>query len=274
MIVLAVGANWNSDGEGGDRSTLNLSTNQTALADAIFALSKPVILVLQGGRPFAIPEYYRQSSAVISTFFPGQQGGLAISNILFGLANPSGKLPMTIPRDVGTLPVYYHYKATARANTYTDAHWKPSYPFGYGLSYTTFSTSSFAGSPAAFGLNSTIIFSAVIHNTGEMAGSHVPQIYLLNRVSSTTQPVKQLVAFTKVYLKPGESRMVEMELEADRYLPVLNRDMEWVLEGGEYIFVLADSSEFDNDVVDEGNKVRLRCLGDQYQKAMGRKEEL
>jgi beta-glucosidase-like glycosyl hydrolase len=107
VIVLAVGANWNSDGEGGDRATLDLSTNQTELADAIFELGKPVILVLQGGRPFAIPEYYSQSAAVLNTFFPGQSGGQAISDVIFGVTNPGGRVPITVPYSVGTLPVFY-----------------------------------------------------------------------------------------------------------------------------------------------------------------------
>lgn len=109
IIILAIGANWNSDGEGGDRASLDLSAPQTALADAIFGLGKPVVTVLQGGRPFAIPEYYARSAAVLDTFFPGQSGGQAISDVLFGLFNPGGRLPITIPSDVGTLPVFYKY---------------------------------------------------------------------------------------------------------------------------------------------------------------------
>ena len=147
-IILAVGANWNSDGEGGDRSTLGLSTNQTELADAIFSLGKPVILVLQGGRPFAIPEYYSRAAAVINAFFPGPSGGQAITDVLFGKVNPGGRVPISVPYSVGTLPSFYsfvlpfgmfipfrhtrgadiysRYKNTAHPPLYVDANWWPT----------------------------------------------------------------------------------------------------------------------------------------------------
>ena len=251
IIVLAVGANWNSDGEGGDRSTLSLSANQTALAHSIFALDKSVILVLQGGRPFAIPEFYSQASAVVNAFFPGQSGGKAISDVLFGIFNPAGRVPISVPRDVGTLPVFYGYKDTARVNRYVDEDWMPSYSFGYGLSYTTFSESSFqakshSGS-STFRDGDTITFSLYITNTGEREGDYVAQIYLLGRISSTTQPLKQLMAFQRVYLNAGETRRVEMQLDVDRYLPILNREMEWELERGEYTFALLEDSRWDAD---------------------------
>jgi len=146
IIILAVGANWNSDGEGGDRSTLDLSTPQNALADAMFSLGKPVILVLQGGRPFAIPEHYSRAAAVINTFFPGLAGGQAITDVLFGEFNPGGRIPITVPRSVGTLPNFYsyaqlgilnfvgadfcsRYKNTAHFRYYLDAEWEPSVSF-------------------------------------------------------------------------------------------------------------------------------------------------
>lgn len=251
IIVLAVGANWDSDGEGGDRSTLSLSANQTLLADAVFALKKPVVMVLQGGRPFAIPEYYAKAAAVLNAYFPGQAGGQAISDVLFGLVNPGGRIPVSVPRDVGTLPVFYHYKQTARANTYTDTAWAPCYSFGYGLSYTSFETLYFSAASTSasstFKAGDAITFTVEIENTGKVAGSYVPQVYLLGRVSSTTQPMKQLMAFTRVYLDPGEKRTAKMELEVDRYLPILDRGFEWVLETGEYTFALLEDSRWDAD---------------------------
>jgi hypothetical protein len=261
VIVLTVGANWDSDGEGGDRSTLTLSANQTALATAIFALDKPVVLVLQGGRPFAIPDFYAKAAAVLNAYFPGQSGGQAISDVLFGVVNPGGRVPVSVPRDVGTLPVYYHYKTTARANIYTDADWTPCYSFGYGLSYTTFATSSFTAhssdSGTTFKAGDTITFTVEITNTGEVAGSHVPQVYLLGRLSSTTQPLKQLMGFTRVYLEPGESSTATMSLEVDRYLPVLDRSFEWVLETGEYVFALLEDSSWNADT---GVNATLTCV--------------
>ncbi|KAE8443991.1 hypothetical protein EG329_001120 [Mollisiaceae sp. DMI_Dod_QoI] len=261
VIILAVGANWDSDGEGGDRSTLSLSANQTQLTDAIFALNKPVILVLQGGRPFAIPEYYSKAAAVINAFFPGQSGGQAVSDVLFGVVNPGGRVPLTVPRSVGTLPVFYHYKQTARANVYTDADWTPCYSFGYGLSYTTFSSSNFkvwsSSEYETFTDGDTISFEVEIKNEGEREGSYVPQVYLLQRVSSTTQSVKQLMAFTRVYLDANETRVVRMELEVNRYLPILNRMWEWELERGEYTFTLAEDSSVTADL---SVNVTLTCV--------------
>lgn len=255
VIVLAVGANWDSDGEGGDRSNLFLSANQTVLAEAIFTLAsqssppKPVILVLQGGRPFAIPSYYSRASAVLNAFFPGQSGGQAISDVLFGVFNPGGRVPITVPRDVGTLPVFYGYKDTARFREYVDHEWMPTYSFGYGLSYTTFSASFFSAKSSSgasiFKSGDTITFSLNVENTGDREGSYVTQVYLLGRISSTTQPLKQLMAFQRVYLDPGEIRKVEMELEVDRYLPIMNREMEWELEKGEYTFALLEDSRWD-----------------------------
>lgn len=261
IIVLAVGANWDSDGEGGDRATLSLSANQTQLAEAIFSLSArksiPVILILQGGRPFAIPEFYSRASAVLNAFFPGQSGGQAISDVLFGVFNPGGRIPISVPRDVGTLPVFYWYKDTARYRVYVDEEWMPSYSFGYGLSYTTFTTSSFNAGPLTFKSGDTITFSVDITNSGDMRGSYVTQVYLLGRVSSTTQPLKQLMAFQRVYLDAGQTRSVSMELDVDRYLPVLNREMEWELETGEYTFALLEDSRADADT---SVNVTLTCI--------------
>ncbi|KAF7331116.1 Glycoside hydrolase family 3 protein [Mycena venus] len=251
LVVLAVGANWNSDAESGDRATLNLSANQTVLADAIFALGKPVVIVLQGGRPFAIPKYYSQAAAVLDAFFPGQSGGQAISDVLFGLFNPGGRVPLSVPYDVGTLPVYYNYKFTAHAKNYTDIFSFPSYSFGYGKSYSTFAISGFNATSThgvhTFSAGDTINFRATIKNEGPLAGSYVPQVYLLVRVSTVTRPLQQLVAFDRVYLEVGESTTVVMPLEVNRYLPIVNRRYEWELEKGDYTFALMERSGVDAD---------------------------
>ncbi|KAJ5382055.1 beta-glucosidase [Penicillium cataractarum] len=258
VVILAVGANWNSDGESGDRATLGLSPSQTTLADAIFTLGKPVILILQGGRPFAIPEYYEQAAAVLNTFFPGQSGGKAISNVLFGLANPGGRVPISVPNSVGTLPAFY--------KDYTDIPYKAIYPFGYGLSYTQFSLTDFDASTIVhngssvreFGAGSTVIFSVAISNTGQTAGSYVPQIYLLGRVSSIVRPVKQLVAFSRVYLEAGESRIVTLELEVSRYLSILDRDYKWTVETGDYTFALLDNG---GSSANTSMNLTMTCVG-------------
>ncbi|CRG83500.1 beta-glucosidase [Talaromyces islandicus] len=244
VIILAVGANWNSDGESADRATLSLSSDQTALADAIYALGKPVILVLEGGRPFAIPDYYSKSAA----FFGGQAAGQAISDTIFGVVNPGGRVPLSVPYDVGTIPVYYNYKPSFPRN-YTDIQSTAIYPFGYGLSYTTFQVSNFTAhvsdnnsSSKTFSNSSTIQFTCQIQNNGTRSGSYVAQVYLLSRGSSSiTRPVRQLVTFSRVYLNPTESMQVEMYVEVSRYLTVLDRGYEWTVEAGEYTFALMEN---------------------------------
>ncbi|KAF2643591.1 glycoside hydrolase family 3 protein [Massarina eburnea CBS 473.64] len=267
VIILAVGAAWNSDGESGDRGTLGLSANQTELADAMFALNKPVVLVLHGARPFAIPEYYSKASAVLAVNFLGQQGGQGTADVLFGKVNPGGRLAVSVPVNEGQLPVYYNYKQTARKKWYVDIISLPQYPFGYGLSYTTFNISNYRGSTLHsqstqnFTASDTIVFSADITNTGTRSGSYVAQVYLLQRVSQITQPLKQLVAFQRVYVEPGETVTAHMELEVERYLRMLDRGYEWVVEKGEYIFAMLDHGGWDalwN--ADVGGNVTMRCV--------------
>ncbi|CAJ2506689.1 Uu.00g078750.m01.CDS01 [Anthostomella pinea] len=250
VVVLAVGAAWNSDGESGDRGTLGLAPSQDILAQEIYKLGKPVVLVLQGGRPFGF-DYYNQSAAVLSTFFPGQSGGQAIADALFGNVNPGGRMPVTTPRHVGQVPVYYNYKAFAHIKDYLDVDSSPAYWFGYGLSYTTFDVSRFEasagnGSSPTFTTGDTITFSMLVRNNGTVAGSYVAQVYTLSRVSSIVQPVRQLAAFKRVDVDAGQEVAVSMELDADRYLTILNRKNVWELEKGAYTFALLEHGG-DND---------------------------
>lgn len=265
VVVLAVGGAWNSDGESGDRGTLGLSANQTELADAVFSLNKPVVLVLQGGRPFAIPEYYSKAAAVLDAFFPGQAGGQAIADILFGTVNPGARIPVSVPKHVGQLPTYYNYKQTARKKWYVDIESLPQYSFGYGLSYTTFNVSNYRGSTLRGTQNFTatdkIVFEADVTNSGERAGSYVAQVYLLQRVSQITQPLKQLVAFQRVYVEPGETATARMEVDVERYLRILNRKDEWQIEKGVYTFAMLDHGGWDalwN--ANAGGNVTMECI--------------
>ena len=213
---------------------------------------------MQGGRPFAIPEFYDKSAAVLNTYFPGQSGGQAISDALFGVVDPGGRVPISVPRHVGTLPVFYNFKKTARHRHYVDGNWAPLYSFGYGLSYTSFELTGFdAKSGSTFGVGDTVVFEVDVRNNGTVTGSYVVQVYLLGRVSSVTRPVKQLVAFKRVYLDVGERIRVSLELEVDRYLPILNRELEWELEKGDYTFALLENSAFDADT---GVNVTMNCV--------------
>lgn len=270
VIILAVGAAWNSDGESGDRATLGLAPSQDALAKAIYALGKPVVLVLQGGRPFAIPDYYNQSAAVLSAWFPGQSGGQAIADVLFGSASPGGRLPVSVPKHVGQVPINYNYKSLGRKIKYLDLDSQPAYPFGYGLSYTAFQVSGFEASSAPAGAKDNnpstqstftsgdiINFSVSVKNNGTVDGSYVAQAYVLGRTSSIVQPVKQLVAFQRVYLGAGEETTVSMDLDVDRYLTIINRWDEWELEKGEYTFALL---EHGGDAADTGLNITMRSV--------------
>ncbi|KAK2610215.1 hypothetical protein N8I77_003665 [Diaporthe amygdali] len=271
VIVLAVGAAWNSDGESGDRATLGLAPSQDALAKAIYALGRPVVLVLQGGRPFAIPDYYNQSAAVMTAGFPGQSGGQAIADVLFGRVNPGGRLPVSVPKHVGQVPINYNYKSLGRKIKYLDIDSQPAYPFGYGLSYTTFQISGFEASSApatakdddaspiqsTFTSGDIITFSVNVKNNGTVDGSYVPQVYLLGRTSSIVQPVKQLVAFQRVYLGVGEETTVKLDLEVDRYLTIINRWDEWELEKGEYTFA---ALEHGGDAANTGLNVTMTSV--------------
>ncbi|RYC63267.1 hypothetical protein CHU98_g2935 [Xylaria longipes] len=248
LVILVMGAAWNSDGESGDRGTLGLSPSQDALAREIYKLGKPVVLILEGGRPFAIDNYYQQSAAVLNAFFPGQAGGQAIADIIFGKVNPGGRMPVSVPRHVGQLPVYYNYKETAHRVKYLDIDSTPVYSLGYGISYTTFKVLSFgvrsgrlpAKHDSKFKSGDTIRFVAHVKNTGSVEGSYVAQVYSLSRVSSIVQPMRQLVTFKREYIKPAEEAMIEMEVEVDRYLTILNRQYEWELEKGAYTFALLE----------------------------------
>ena len=242
VVVLAVGAAWNSDGESGDRGTLGLPPSQEVLAREIYKLGKPVVLVLQGGRPFAI-DYYNQSAAVLNAFFPGQSGGQAIADALFGTINPGGRMPVTVPRHVGQLPVYYNYKEFAHKKDFLDIDSSPAFWFGYGKSYTDFEVSDLDASvngthSKTFSSGDTVTFSVRVKNNGTMTGSYVAQIYALGRVSSIVQPVKQLVAFQRVDLGVGEEVTVSMDLDVERYLTIINRRNEWELEKGPYPFAI------------------------------------
>ncbi|KAI1368392.1 glycoside hydrolase family 3 protein [Xylaria arbuscula] len=257
LVILAVGAAWNSDGESGDRGTLSLSPSQDVLAQEVYKLDKPVVLVLEGGRPFAIDEYYNKSAAVLSAFFPGQAGGQAIADVLFGTINPGGRMPVSVPRHVGQLPIYYNYKETARRVKYLDIDSTPAYPFGYGLSYTEFEILHFEAfaHESVFKAGDTVTFTAHVKNTGLIGGSYVAQVYSLSRVSSVVQPTRQLVAFKREYIGPGQEAKIEMELDVDRYLTILNRQYQWELERGTYTFALLEHG----GASDSSVNVTLHC---------------
>lgn len=222
-------------GEGFDRASLDLMGHQQELLEAVCATGKPVVLVMIQGRPLNITWADEHVPAILNAWYPGAKGGLAIANILFGETCPSGHLPVTYPRSVGQLPVYYNTISERR--DYTDASAKPLYPFGYGLSYTTFEY----GKPVVSQTKDSVKISFTIANTGDYDGMEVVQLYVTDKISSVMLPERQLKQFQKVGLKKGESKEVEFIL-TDEDFALLNGKLEWVVEPGGFDIHIGPSS--------------------------------
>jgi len=217
-IVLVIGGSAATSREGwdakhlGDRDTLGLVAQQDELASAMFALGKPVVVLLINGPPLAIPGVAAQANALIEAWYPGEEGGTALADILFGDANPGGKLPVTIPRSVGQLPYFYDEKPTAHRGYLFDSK-EPLFPFGYGLSYTTFEIGPPRLSATRIKADQPVSVQVDVTNTGKVAGDEVVQLYLHHLVSSVTRPVKELKGFRRVTLAPGERTTVQFTLD-------------------------------------------------------------
>ena len=236
-IVLAIGGSGATSREGwannhlGDRSDLGLTAQQDDLARAMFALGKPVVVVLINGPPLSIPEVVEKTNALVEAWYPGQEGGTALADILFGDANPGGKLPVTIARSVGQLPMFYNQKPSAHRG-YLFGSKDPLFPFGFGLSYTTFEI----GAPQIadhVSVKSPVKVSVAVRNTGKVAGDEVVQLYVHQVVASVTRPVKELKAFQRVSLAPGESKTIDFTLGWNAF-SLWNEQMKQVVEPGAF----------------------------------------
>ena len=225
-------------GEGFDRSTLDLMGHQQQLLEALAKTGKPLVAVYIEGRPLLKNWCDEHAAALLTAYYPGQEGGLAIADVLFGDYNPAGRLPVSVPRSVGQLPVYYNKKAPL-PHDYVDMTAKPLYPFGYGLSYTHFSYSNLK----AFATSATSYDVTVdVTNDGAYDGDEVVQLYLHDEVASTSQPLKQLKHFERVFIPKGETRRVTFHLTADDF-SIVGRDMKRVVEPGEFHVMVGASSE-------------------------------
>jgi beta-glucosidase len=217
-IVLVLGTNAATSREGwadnhlGDRARLGLVGQQDDLATAIFALGKPVVVLLINGPPLSIPEIVAKANAVVEGWYPGQEGGTALADILFGDANPGGKLPVTVARSVGQLPMFYDQKPSAHRGYLFDSK-DPLFPFGFGLSYTTFEIGPPRLSATQIKADQPVSVLVDVTNTGKVRGDEVVQLYLHHLVSSVTRPVKELKGFRRVTLAPGEHTTVEFTLD-------------------------------------------------------------
>lgn len=217
-------------GEGIDRMNLQLSGVQLELFEEIHKLGKPVIVVYINGRPIAEPLIDQHAHAILEAWYPGQEGGHAIADILFGDVNPSGRLTISIPKHVGQLPVYYYGKRS-RGKRYLEDDSQARYPFGYGLSYTSFSYSDLKITPEVIRADEIATVSVNVTNSGDLEGSEVVQLYISDAASQYTRPAKELKGFHKLNLKPGETQSVEFTVGAEE-LQYIGKDYKYVVEPG------------------------------------------
>jgi len=238
VAIVIVGEREFETGEAASRASLDLPGVQQDLVEAVYETGTPVVAVIMSGRPLTIPWLAENVPAIIQAWHPGIQGGNALADVLWGDFNPSGKLTVSFPRSVGQIPVYYSHDHTGRppnetrfTSKYLDSPNTPLYPFGYGLSYTTFEYSDLTLSADTIAQGDNLSVSATVTNTGNVAGAEVVQLYIRDLVASVVQPVKELKGFTKIYLEPGEQETVQFTL-GPRELEFFNQDKQWVIEPG------------------------------------------
>lgn len=238
-----------TSGEGHDVATLELTGRQNELVRRVYEAGTPVVVVLINGRPLAVPWIHEKIPAILEAWFPGEKGGDAVADILFGDYNPSGRLSHTIPRHAGQLPVYYNYMPSKRywledgwGKPYADLDPHPLYPFGFGLSYSQYEYSNLNISPDRNGPHGTFTVTADIKNVSAVPGSEIVQLYIRDSISSVVQPVKELKGFERVNLEPGETKAVRFELGFE-HLKMLDRNLNWVVEPGEFNIMVGSSSE-------------------------------
>ncbi|MDZ7267728.1 MAG: glycoside hydrolase family 3 C-terminal domain-containing protein [candidate division KSB1 bacterium] len=249
-VILVVGENEEMSGEAASRAHLQLPGVQEEFVRLIHATGKPVIVVLMNGRPLTVPWLAEQVPALVESWFLGVQHGHAVADVLFGAVNPSGKLPVTFPRSEGQIPLYYNFKQTGRppgedkyTSKYLDFTSTPLFPFGYGLSYTTFTYSNLRLSAAKIRRQDSLRVSVEIQNTGSRSGEEIVQLYVRDEVGSVTRPVKELKDFRRVALAAGESKTVAFVLHPMQ-LAFYNLDMKWTPEPGTFkVFVGKNSNE-------------------------------
>jgi len=247
VVIVAVGEKAMMSGEAAARAELGLPGVQEELVLELIKTGKPVVVVLMNGRPLAIPRIAEGATAILETWWLGTETGNAIADVLFGAYNPSGKLPMTFPRSVGQVPIYYNHKSTGRpydpnskwTSKYIDMPNAPQWPFGFGLSYTTFSYSEPKATVNASAKQ--ILVTCSVTNTGKTAGEEVAQLYVHDLVGSVTRPVQELKGFQKIMLQPGETRELTFTL-TERDLSFYRRDMTFGVEPGEYEVMVGGNS--------------------------------
>jgi beta-glucosidase len=246
VVILALGGNEQTSREAwavnhpGDRDNLDLLGNQDDLVKAVLATGKPTIVFLQHGRPNSINYIAEHVPAILDGWYLGQEGGTAVADVLFGDYNPAGRLPITVPRSTGQLPDYYYQKPSAKRE-YLGSTVLPLFPFGWGLSYSTFKYANVRATPDSIGPQGRTTVSVDVTNSGAVRGDEVVQLYIRDDVSSVTRPVKELRGFRRITLNPGETKTVEFTLGPDE-LSFLNRDMHRVVEPGTFTIMVGGNS--------------------------------
>jgi beta-glucosidase len=229
------------EGEFRDRAFLKLPGRQEELIEAIAATGKPVIVVLVGGSAIMMSRWLEKVGAVLHVWYSGEEGGNAVADVLFGAESPAGRLPITFPVSEGQLPLAYDHKPTGRGDDYLDLTGHPLFPFGYGLSYTTFAYSDLRITPDSMSAAGIATVRATITNTVARAGDEVVQLYVRDILASVARPVMQLKSFTRIHLAPGERREVAFTLTPE-HLRMLDERMEWVVEPGTFRVLVGASS--------------------------------
>ena len=252
VIIAALGESSEMSGESSSRTDLNLPDVQQTLLKELVATGKPVVLVLFTGRPLILNWEQDNVPAILNVWFGGSEAAYAIGDVLFGRVNPSGKLTMSFPQNVGQIPLYYAHKNTGRPlhdgkwfekfrSNYLDVTNEPLYPFGFGLSYTTFAYSDISLSQSSMDMQGMITASVDVSNTGLLPGGEVVQLYIRDLVGSTTRPVKELKGFERIYLQPGQTRTVTFKI-APEMLKFYDYDLQYVIEPGDFQVMIGSNS--------------------------------
>ncbi len=250
QVVLALGESRGQSGESASRVEIDLPGKQQQLIDAIKATGKPFVVVLFNGRPLTLSQVDASSPAILEAWFPGVEAGNAAADVLFGKVNPGGKLPVSFPRALGQIPIYYNHEPTGRPcdvtskynNRYRDlASCDPLYPFGYGLSYTTFSVTNLRLGAKSVSKNGRVTASMDVTNTGAVAGDDVAQLYIHDPVASISQPVRRLRGFQRVTLAPGATQTVRFTLDKSDF-GFYDNEGHFVVEPGAIDVYAGDSS--------------------------------
>ena len=250
VVVMVLGENGYQSGEGRSRTSLQLPGFQQEMLEAVFKVNKNIVLVLNNGRPLAITWADEHIPAIVEAWHLGTQTGNAVAQVLYGDYNPSGKLPMSFPRNVGQVPIYYNYKNTGRPidkdgnvfwSHYTDVEKTPLYPFGHGLSYTSFKYSDLKISQASFSIGADVKISVKVNNTGKIDGKEVVQLYIRDLVGSITRPVRELKGFELVEIKSGETKTINFTLDKET-LGFYDNDGKFIVEPGDFKVFVGGSS--------------------------------